>query len=212
MNSSVTHFLDNNTIWKNELSALRSILLECALSEEFKWKQPCYTYRGENIVIIGGFKSYATIGFFKGALLLDEKRLFIAPGENSQSTRLIKFYNTQDIENIRPILKDYIFEAIEIEKSGQKVPLAKSTDIKFSDELVEKMNADKTFKSAFESLTPGRQRAYHLYFSAAKQSKTRIARIEKYLPRIMDGFGFHDCVCGLSKRGVTCDGSHKYVK
>jgi len=144
--------------------------------------------------------------------LQDEKGLLTQPGENSQSTRMLKFNSVKEIEDLTPIIKAYIFESIEIEKTGQKVEMTKSKNLDLTEELLEKMSVDSEFKTAFESLTPGRQRAYHIYFSRAKQSKTRIDRIEKYTQRILDGFGFHDCVCGLSKRGGTCDGSHKHLK
>jgi uncharacterized protein YdeI (YjbR/CyaY-like superfamily) len=212
MNPSVDTFLQNAKQWKVELELLRSILLDCGLTEEYKWKQPCYSFKGKNIIIIGGFKSCVSISFFKGVLLQDEKGLLTQPGENSQSTRMLKFNSVKEIEDLTPIIKAYIFESIEIEKTGQKVEMTKSKNLDLTEELLEKMSVDSEFKTAFESLTPGRQRAYHIYFSRAKQSKTRIDRIEKYTQRILDGFGFHDCVCGLSKRGGTCDGSPKHLK
>ena len=195
----------------NELPILRDILLDCGLTEEYKWKQPCYSFKGKNIIIIGGLKSCVFINFFKGALLQDEKGLLSSPGENSQSTQMLKFNSVAEIEKMTALIKAYVFESIEIEKTGQKVEMTKSTNLDFTEELLEKISMDSQFKTAFEALTPVRQRGYHLYFSAAKQPKTRVDHIEKYAPRILDGFGFHDCVCGLSKRGGTCDGSHKQV-
>lgn len=212
MNTAVDTFMQSAKQWKVELELLRSILLDCGLTEEYKWKQPCYSFKGKNIIIIGGFKECAFISFLKGALLQDEMGLLSKPGENSQSTRMIKFATAEEIVDLSATIKACIFEAIEIEKSGQKVELTQSKNLDLTEELIEKLNSDSSFKTAFESLTPGRQRAYHIYFSGAKQSKTRIDRIEKYTQRILDGFGFHDCVCGLSKRGGTCDGSHKQLK
>ncbi len=211
MNPDVDSFMKNAKQWHDELPILRSILLDCGLTEEYKWKRPCYSFKGKKIIIIGGFKSCVFISFFKGVLLQDERGLLTQPGENSQSTRMLKFNNTKEIEDLMPIIQAYVFESIEIEKTGQKVEMTKSPNLDFTEELLEKMSADSEFKTAFESLTPGRQRGYHLYFSAAKQPKNRVDRIEKYAPRILDGFGFHDCVCGLSKRGGTCDGSHKQL-
>ena len=211
LNPQVDAFLSKTKRWTDELIQLRRIIVSCGLEEEFKWRNPCYTYRGHNILILGEFKEYCAFSFFKGALLGDPEHLLQKPGENSQSTRLIKFTNVADILRLEPVLKAYIFEALEVEKSGLKVALKSNSELDFAVELLEKMEHNAAFKSAFEALTQGRQRAYNMFFTAAKQSETRNARIEKYEQRILSGKGINDCVCGLSKKMPSCDGSHKYV-
>jgi uncharacterized protein YdeI (YjbR/CyaY-like superfamily) len=211
MNPKIDDLIANVKQWSTEFKLLRSILLECGLTEELKWKNPCYTFQNANIVMIGGFKEYCTLSFFKGVLLNDSAQILDSPGENSQTVRMVKFTNVKEIESIHDTLKAYIFEAIEIEKAGIKVEMKKSKNLDLTEELIGEMEKSSEFKKAFNALTPGRQRGYHLYFSAAKQSKTRLDRIEKYRQRILDGIGFHDCVCGHSKRMPTCDGSHKFL-
>jgi uncharacterized protein YdeI (YjbR/CyaY-like superfamily) len=177
--------------WRKELKSLRSIALDCGLQEESKWGVPCYTYHDKNILLISAFKNYCAISFFKGVLLNDSCKILDKPGENSQSTRLIKFTNIQQIKENQDILKAYIFNAIEVEKSGLKVEFSKNQE-SIPDELKIKMNELPEFKIAFEALTKGRQRGYILYFSKPKQSKTRVSRIEKYIPKILDGKGIND--------------------
>lgn len=211
-NPAVDEFLENAKKWHQELTLLRSIVLDCALTEELKWKQPCYTFQNKNVLIIGGFKENCFINFFKGALLQDQEKLLVSPGENSQSAKMIKFTNTDQISELTPILKAYIFEAIELEKAGLKVELKKDVELVLIEELEEVLKNDYKLNEAFKALTPGRQRAYNIFFSGAKQASTRISRIENYKQRILSGKGFNDCTCGLSKRMPTCDGSHKVLK
>lgn len=212
MNSKVDLYINKLKNWREETEQLRRIILDCGLTEEFKWRVPCYTFNNNNVVIIGVFKEYCTLSFFKGVLLKDTNGILVAPGENSQSVRMIKFTAVQEIVKMETIIKPYIYEAIEVERAGLKVEFNEKTELKFSEELITKFDKNPALKNAFEALTPGRQRAYNLYFSAPKQSKTRESRIEKYMQRILDGKGINDCVCGLSKRMPSCDGSHKYIK
>jgi uncharacterized protein YdeI (YjbR/CyaY-like superfamily) len=208
MNPKVDDFISNSNNWKPELEMLRKIILDCNLFEDIKWGVPCYTYQNSNIVIIQGFKAYCGLLFFKGALLNDANQLLVKPGENTQSGRLIRFTNTKEIVDLEPVLKSYIFEAIELEKKGLKVDFVKDNTHVITEEFQIKLNNNPELKIAFESLTPGRQRAYNLFFSAAKQSKTREVRIEKYTQQILNGKGINDCTCGLSKKMPYCDGSH----
>ena len=211
MNPQLNDYFNKKDKWQTVCNQLRALVLECGLTEELKWRNPCYTFQNHNIVLIGKFKEYCSLSFFKGVLLQDEHELLVSPGENSQSVRLIKFTDSQQIEALKPILKATIFEAIELEKAGIKVELKQSTNLTFPEELITLLNQNPKLKSAFESLTPGRQRGYNLHFSAPKQAQTRISRIEKCMDRILSGKGLHDCICGHSKRLPTCDGSHKYI-
>jgi uncharacterized protein YdeI (YjbR/CyaY-like superfamily) len=161
-------------------------------------------------VLLGSFKDFCSISFFKGILLSDPHGILTSPGENSQSVKMVKFTSLQDIVKLKPILKEYIYEAIEVENLGLKVETKKLSDLVFAEELIQVLSDDAAFKTAFEALTPGRQRAYNLFFTAAKQPATRFSRIEKYRQQILDGKGINDCTCGLSKRMPTCDGSHKF--
>lgn len=211
MNSPVDNYFAHVTRWQKELTTLRAIVLDCGLSEELKWKQPCYTSHDNNVLILGNFKDYCSVSFFKGILLHDYKKLLVAPGENSQSVRLMKFTSVYEITQLENTIKTYIFEAVEAEKAGLKVTLKDNSELKFVEELQQKLEELPKLKKAFEALTPGRQRAYNLHFSAAKQTKTRESRIEKYIPRILDGKGINDCTCGLTKKSPQCDGSHKFI-
>jgi uncharacterized protein YdeI (YjbR/CyaY-like superfamily) len=192
MSPKVNEFLCNELKWKEEFQKLRSIVLDCGLTEELKWRLPCYMYENSNIVIIQGFKEYCALMFFKGVLLKDPNDVLVSPGKNSQAQRQIRFTNVQEIEQLEPIIKAYISEAIEVEKAGVKVSLKKTEEYTFPEELQKKFEEMPSLKSAFETLTPGRQRAYILYFSKAKQSKTRESRIEKYAPKILEGKGLND--------------------
>lgn len=212
MNPKVDAFINNARKWQPEIAQLRLLLLDCGLIEEFKWRNPCYTFQGNNVVLIGSFAAYCALSFFKGTLLQDSNGLLSKPGENSQAMRFFKFTNLQEIQELKSILKNYIYEAIEIEKAGLKVIFKSNTALELVAELQTALDKNPSLKTAFKALTPGRQRAYNLYFSAAKQSKTRETRIENYIPRILDGKGFNDCICGLSKKMPTCDGSHKYIR
>jgi uncharacterized protein YdeI (YjbR/CyaY-like superfamily) len=212
MNQKVDDFLQKTPAWEKELSALRSLLLDCGLTEEIKWGTPCYMYQSKNIIMLGSFKEYCALSFIKGVLLLDEESLLIKPGANSQSVKYFKFTSLQEITKLQSIIKAYIYEAIEVEKAGLTIDKSKSTEFELPEELLQIFKSNAKIKNAFEALTTGRQRAYAMYFSDAKQPKTREARIEKYIPRILKGKGMADCVCGLTKHKPNCDGSHKQIK
>lgn len=212
MNSKVDEFISNAKKWQPEIQLLRLLLLDCGLTEEFKWRTPCYSFQGNNVVLIGSFKEFCTLSFFKGTLLQDSNGLLSKPGENSQAIRFFKFTNLQEIIEQQSIIKAYIYEAIEIEKAGLKVIFKSNTDLELVEELQIALDKNSDLKTAFQALTPGRQRAYNLYFSTPKQSKTRENRIENYIPRIIDGKGINDCICGMSKKMPNCDGSHKYIR
>ncbi|MDN3955828.1 YdeI/OmpD-associated family protein [Sporolactobacillus laevolacticus] len=192
MNPKVDEFLSKAKKWKEEYEQLRKIVLDCELTEDFKWMHPCYTFENKNIVLIHGFKEYCALLFHKGALLKDAHGLLIQQTENVQAARQIRFTNVQEIAELEDTLKDYINEAIEVEKAGLKVNLKKSTEFAIPEEFQSKLDKIPTLKTAFEALTPGRQRAYLLYFSQAKQSKTRESRVEKYMQKIIDGKGLND--------------------
>lgn len=192
MNSKVDEYLSKAKKWKEESEKLRKIVLDCELTEEFKWMHPCYTFEKKNIVLIHGFKEYCALLFHKGALLQDTHGILIQQTENVQAARQIRFTNVQEIVEIETILKAYIHEAIEIEKAGLEVNFKKNTEFIIPDELQSKFDEIHAFKNAFESLTPGRQRAYLLYFSQPKQSKTRESRVEKYMQHILNGKGLND--------------------
>lgn len=178
--------------WAKELVELRRIVNSCGLTEELKWSMPCYTDGKANIVMITAFKESCVISFFKGALLKDPKKILQTLGENSQSTRVLKFTDVKTILKLEPVIKAYIFEAIEIEKAGLKIESKKVSEYKVPEELTSKFKKMPELKKAFEALTPGRQKGYLLHFSQAKQSATREARIEKYIPLIMKGKGIND--------------------
>lgn len=191
MNSKVDDHINKSKQWKNEMNALRTIILDCQLAEDFKWGKPCYSFQGKNIVIIQGFKDYFALLFFKGGLMKDSQNLLVKMGENTQAGRQMRFENVQDILDKKSIIKDYIFEAVEIEERGEKVEIKREATA-VPEEFQIKLNDSPELKSAFESLTPGRQRAYLIHFSAPKQSKTRESRIEKSIPNILDGKGIND--------------------
>lgn len=211
MNNKVDDFILNAKNWQKEYRLLRQIVLECHLTEQLKWGVPCYVYQKGNVLLIHGFKEYVAINFFKGALLSDTNKILIQQTENVQSARQLRFKNIEEIISLQSIIKTYIFEAIEIEKASLKVELKKETEYPYPEEFQQKLNENSALKTAFEALTPGRKKAYILYFSAPKQSKTITTRIEKYIPRILNGKGLHDCTCGLSKKMPNCDGSHKFI-
>jgi uncharacterized protein YdeI (YjbR/CyaY-like superfamily) len=212
MNPKVDDFINNATKWQPEIKQLRLLLLDCGLTEEFKWRMPCYCFQGNNVVLVGNFKEYCTLSFFKGILLQDSNGILCKPGENSQSMRFFKFTNLEQIIEQQSIIKAYVYEAIEIEKAGLKVIFKTNTELDLVAELQIALDKNPALKTAFNALTPGRQRAYNLYFSEAKQSKTRDTRIEKYTQRILNGKGINDCICGLSKKMPNCDGSHKFIR
>ena len=178
--------------WTEELKLLREIVLDCGLTEQLKWGVPCYTFEGNNVVIIGAFKAYCMISFFKGVLLKDAGGILNRQGENSQAGRIVKFTDVRQILEKELMLKAYIREAVEIEKAGLKVEYKDVSEYKIPAELQNKLDANEAFKNAFNALTPGRQKGYILHFSQPKQSKTRESRIEKCLPRIFLGKGLND--------------------
>lgn len=191
-NPKVDRVLQGASRWREEFEALRAIALDCHLTEELKWYQPCYTFEGKNIVLIHGFKEYCALLFFKGVSLRDPKRILIQQTENVQVTRQIRFTSVREITKMEATLKSYIREAIEVEKSGLKVKLKKTSEFKAPEEFQEKLKEMPALKTAFAALTPGRQRAYLLHFSAAKQSITRTARVNKHISRILEGKGLND--------------------
>ena len=187
-----TDFYFSKEKWQQELAQLRSVALDCELTEKLKWGCPCYTFEGRNIVLIHVFKEYCAYLLFKGTLLKDTDGILVQQTDNVQEARQIRFTNVQEIKKLKPVLKTYIYEAIEVEKAGLKVPLKKTAEYDVPEELQTKLNKDSVFKTAFESLTPGRKRGYILYFSGAKQAKTRIDRIEKCIPQILEGKALND--------------------
>lgn len=192
MNPGVDFFFNEAGKWQDEYRALRQIILACGLEETLKWGVPCYTYQKSNVVLIHGFKAYCALLFHKGALLKDRNGILIRQTENVQAARQIRFTNVRQITGIKAILKAYIREAIEVEKSGLKVAFKKPADFRMAEEFKSKLDEMPDLKVAFDSLTPGRQRAYLLYFSAAKQSTTRRSRVEKYIQKILSGKGLDD--------------------
>jgi uncharacterized protein YdeI (YjbR/CyaY-like superfamily) len=192
MNPKVDEFLSKAKRWQKEFEKLRAIVLSCGLTEELKWGKPCYTFQKSNIVLIHGFKGYCALLFFKGSLLKDAKGILIQQTENVQAARQIRFTNVREIVEMEPVLKAYIHEAIEVEKAGLEVSYKRTSEFKIPEEFQNKLNESPALKTAFDALTPGRQRGYILYFSAPKQSKTREARIEKCMQQILNGKGLND--------------------
>lgn len=192
MNPKVDWFFTKAKAWQDEYDRLRMIALGCGLTEELKWGCPCYTFEDSNIVLIHGFKEYCAFLFFKGALLKDPKGILIQQTENVQAARQIRFTNIEEIVKLESTLKAYIKEAIKVEKAGLKVPLKKASEFSMPEEFKNVLDATPKLKKAFYALTPGRQRGYLLYFSAAKQPKTRESRVEKYVKKILDGKGLED--------------------
>lgn len=192
MNSKVDFFFNKAKKWQEELEKLRAIALDCNLTEELKWGCPCYTLGQHNVVLIHAFKDYCAYLFFKGALMKDPKGMLIQQTENVQSARQTRFTNIREIIDLETTLKAYIFEAAEIEKAGLKVEFKKTDSFNMPEEFQQKLDSIPDLKTAFEQLTPGRQRGYLLHFSQAKQAKTREARIEKYMPKIMENKGLDD--------------------
>lgn len=191
-NPKVDGFLREAKQWRDEMAKLRAILLDCHLTEELKWGKPCYTFQNSNIIVIQGFKAYCALLFFKGILLKNTHGVLVKTGENTRVGRQIRFTSVREITEMEPILKAHINEAIEVERAGLKVPEPEKTKLLIPEELKNKMNEMPALKTAFAALTPGRQRAYVFYFSAAKQSKTRESRIEKCLPQILKGRGLNE--------------------
>ena len=192
LHPTVDEVLAKAKAWKDEMLALRAIALDSGLTEDFKWGQPCYTLDGHNVVLIHGFKEYCALLFFKGALMQDPKGILIQQTENVQAGRQIRFTSVQEIVKQKKTLQSYIRNAIEVEKSGLKVPMKKTAEFSFPEELERKMDELPALRTAFEALTPGRQRGYLLHFSSAKQASTRESRIEKCVQRILNGKGLDD--------------------
>lgn len=192
MNPKVDFYFSKEKKWQKEIGQLRTIVLDCGLAEELKWGAPCYMYQKSNIVLIHVFKEYCALLFFKGSLLHDANGILVQQTKNVQAARQIRFTNAREITKMKAILKAYIYEAIEVEKAGLKVDLKKTTEYTIPEEFQNKLNKKPALKTAFYALTPGRQRGYLLYFSAAKQSQTRESRVEKYIPLILKGKGLND--------------------
>ena len=188
----VDAFLGRTQEWREEFEALRAVILGCGLAEELKWGQPCYAFEGRNVVLMHGFKDYCALLFMKGALLKDPNGILIQQTENVQSARQIRFTTSGEITQLEPALKAYILEAISVEKAGAKIARKTTADFPVADEFRDKLDARPELKAAFQALTPGRQRGYLLYFAAAKQAKTRDARVEKCIPLILAGKGIDD--------------------
>ena len=192
MNPKVDFYFTNARKWQEEFEKLRNVILDCGLTEELKWGCPCYTYEKTNIVLIHGFKEYCALLFFKGTLLNDDKGILVQQTKNVQAARQIRFTSVREIVKLKPTLKAYIQQAIEVEKAGLKVNFKKATEFTVPEEFQNRLDKNRALKTAFYALTPGRQRAYILHFSAPKQSKTREARVEKCIPQILNGKGLND--------------------
>ncbi len=192
LNPKVDAFIGRARQWREEYEKLRAIVLGCGLTEELKWGVPCYTFENKNVVLMHGFKEYCALLFPKGALLKDRRGILIQQTENAQAARQVRFTSVREIAQLEPALKAYIDEAIAAEKAGLKVNLKTTSEFKVAEEFQSKLDAMPALKTAFDALTPGRQRAYLLYFSAPKQSKTRASRVEKCMPQILSGKGLND--------------------
>ena len=196
--------------WHDECSALRRIVLAAGLTETMKWRQPAYTDRGRNVCLVSCMKDAAIVSFLQGGLLDDPAGRLVAPGEHARIAKFMRFTSLEQIEADRAVLEGFLAEAVANERAGRKVPPLPD-EIDYVDELRERLDADPGFRGAFEALTPGRRRAYNIHFGGAKESATRVARIEKATDRIFAGKGPNDCICGHSKRKPRCDGSHKHL-
>ncbi|RYU75316.1 YdeI/OmpD-associated family protein [Hymenobacter persicinus] len=192
MNPNVDWYFPKAKKWQPELEALRAIVLSCGLNEELKWGVPCYTWQQSGVVLLHYFKDYCAVMFLKGALLADANEILVQQTEHTQATRQIRFTSLREVTELEPVLKTYLYEAIEVEKLGLQVKFKATADFTVAEELHSKFAALPALKTAFDALTPGRQRGYLLYFSAPKQAKTRTARVEKCLPLILAGKGLHD--------------------
>ncbi len=208
-NPKIEAFFDEDAIWHDEFLILRDFLRETELTEEFKWRSPCYTFDGKNVAILGRFKAGAALSFFKGVLLKDEAKVLISPGENSNEGRLLRFNSLDEVLEAKDLILKYVEEAIELEKAGVKLPEKEEYEAIYPEEMLAKFDEVDGLQDSFEKLTPGRQKGYILYFNGTKNSKTKTARIERYTPRILNGKGMRDCVCGHSGKYPVCDGTHK---
>jgi uncharacterized protein YdeI (YjbR/CyaY-like superfamily) len=178
--------------WRAEFNALRNILLDCGLDEELKWRQPCYTYNGANIVILSGFKAFCGLGFFKGSLMPDPAQRLALPGPNSRAARMLRFTRLDEVEADRMLIIDYVMSAIAVERSGRKVDFSANKSVELPEELRAALAKNKALKAAWDGLTPGRRRGWVIFFEGAKQSTTKVARIAKATPSILKGLGMHD--------------------
>jgi uncharacterized protein YdeI (YjbR/CyaY-like superfamily) len=192
MHPDVDAYLRDAGRWRQELTRLRSILLDTELTETLKWRRPCYTFQDGNVAMLGGLKEYCVLGFLKGTLLEDPGGVLTAPGKDSQSMRQLRFTGVGQIEELEPTIREYIRQAIEVERAGLKIDRKANRELVIPDELAQKFTEMPALKTAFEALTPGRQRGYVLHFSGAKQPQTRVARIERWAPRILEGKGMND--------------------
>jgi uncharacterized protein YdeI (YjbR/CyaY-like superfamily) len=207
---NVDQFIQSADKWRSEMAYLRSILLDCLMTETYKWESPVYMFGGKNLIGIAPLKEHCALNLFKGALLQDEQGLLIKPGEFTKLGRWMKFSSVEEIQAKEDTIKAYIYETIEVEKLGLK--LEKPAEIPYPEELVTIFAAKPALKTAFEKLTNGRQRAYLRFFTDGKQSETRTSRIEKNEKYILRGFGPTDCICGLTKKKPGCDGSHRAIE
>jgi uncharacterized protein YdeI (YjbR/CyaY-like superfamily) len=192
MNPKVDFYFLKAKQWREEFETLRTIILGCGLTEELKWGCPCYTFEKRNIVLMHGFKEYCALLFFKGALLNDPKGILVQQTKNVQAARQIRFTSVREIVKLKPVLKAYVHEAIEVERAGLKVALKKTKEFDVPAEFQDKLNKSSSLRKAFKALTPGRQRGYLLYFSQPRQSETRESRVQKYIPQILIGKGLRD--------------------
>jgi uncharacterized protein YdeI (YjbR/CyaY-like superfamily) len=207
---NVDEYLNKAPKWHEEIAELRRIVLSCGLQETWKWRQPCYTHQGKNLIILGSFKDSCVISFLMGSLLSDPEKLLEKPGEHTQTGRFLRFKGLQQIQGLEVLIRSYVNEAIAMAKSGyNEKPATEAVRIPFPEELTALLESDEEYRKAFMSLTTGRQRAYLMHFSATKVPDTRIARINRFRPRIIAGKGMTDCICGLTKKKPGCDGSHR---
>lgn len=207
---NVDEFLQSADQWSQEMTYLRRILLDCLLIETYKWQTPVYMFGAKNLIAISGLKEHCALNFFNGALIRDEEGILIKPGEHTQLGRWMKFGSVQEIIAKEDLIKAYVFEAMEAQRLG--ITLEKPAEIPHPEELTAILDKKPALKAAFEKLTPGRQRAYLRFFTDSKQSATRTSRIEKNEKYILKGIGLTDCICGLTKRKPSCDGSHRAIE
>lgn len=192
MNPKVDRYFEKDSQWQAEFQELRNIALASGLDEELKWGHPCYTLKGKNVVLLHGFKDYCALLFHKGALLKDDANILVQQTQNVQGARQIRFTGLKEVKKLAPVLKAYIQDAVAVEKAGLEVPMKATKEFDMAEEFAQALKEMPELKKAFHALTPGRQRGYLLYFSAAKQAKTRTARVEKYVDRILAGKGLED--------------------
>lgn len=212
MSKQVQDFIEGLGQWREEIRLLRQIMIKSPLIEDYKWMHPCYTFKNKNIVLIQNFKDYCALGFPQGVLLNDPTNSLIQPTENSQTARQMRFRRISEIQKKENIILQLIDEAIDKEKAGVKAQLKGLEDYEVPEELKQFFKENEDYKEAFKALSPGRQKGYLLHFGGAKQSTTRLSRIEKSKARVIKGYGLQDCICGQSKRMPNCDGSHNKIK